>query len=327
MLNYIIRRIFYIAIVFLVASVIVFSVFKMAPVDPVQMYTEGMAQGMTPADFERLQNQIRQELGLDQPLVIQYFAWMGKMLTGDFGRSLLHRRPVAEVIRAPMANTVRLNAITMIIVFAITIPLGITTAIRKGSLYDNTVQVVTILGISIPSFVTALIALAIFSVFLGWLPIGGVATPGFRGEGFEAFVDRARHMVLPVAVLVASSLAAITRYVRATMIDALRMDYIRTARAKGLKEKVVIYSHAFRNSLIPLVTVLVGWFISLLSGSVLVESIFSLNGMGREMVQAITLFDYGLALTVTMLYVLLGLIGNLIIDIAYTLVDPRIRLS
>ena len=327
MIKYIIRRIVYIFFVFFLVSIIMFILYKLTPADPVRMYTEGLQNEMRPADFERYQQEVRQFLGLDQPLVVQYFKWMGKMLTGDFGRSLAYRQPVINVIQAPMANTLRLNAITMLFVFMITIPLGITTAVRKGTVYDNSVQVITILGLSLPSFVTSLAAILLFSITLRWLPISGAYTPGFQGEGWAFFLDRARHMVLPISVMVFTSLGSLTRYIRATMIDALRMDYVRTARAKGLTEKVVIYSHAFRNSLIPFMTVLVSWFIGLFGGSIMIERIFSWNGMGNLYISSILMFDYAVALALGMFYVLIGLAGNLIIDLLYTVVDPRIRLS
>jgi len=326
-LKYVLRRIAYIIFVFFIMSIIMFAIYKLTPADPVRMYTEGLQNDMRPDDFERLRQEIRVQLGLDQPLVVQYFKWMGKMLTGDFGRSMVYRQPVISVIKAPMANTIRLNAITMLFVFLITIPLGITTAVKKGTVYDNTVQVVTIMGLSLPSFVTSLAAILLFSITLRWLPIGGSYTPGFSGEGWPFFLDKARHMVLPIGVMVFTSLGSLTRYIRATMIDALRMDYIRTARAKGLTEKVVIYSHAFRNSMIPFMTILVSWFIGLFGGSIMIERIFSWNGMGNLFISSITLFDYSVALTLEMFYVLIGLAGNLIIDMLYTVVDPRIRLS
>ena len=327
MVFYFLRRIVYIIFVFFLTSVIMFSLYKLMPADPVRMYTEGLQNELSPAEFHRLQQDVRRDLGLDQPIIVQYFMWMGKMLSGDFGRSMQYRQPVINVIKAPMANTLRLNAITMLFVFMITIPLGITTAVRKGTLYDNSVQVITILGLSLPSFITSLAAILLFSIILGWLPIGGAYTPGFQGEGWAAFFDRARHMVLPIFVMVFTSLGSLTRYIRATMIDALRMDYVRTARAKGLTEKVVVYSHAFRNSMIPFMTVLIGWFTSLFGGSIMIEAIFSWNGMGRLYITSITLFDYAVALALGMFYILIALVGNLIIDLMYTLVDPRIRLS
>ena len=327
MLNYYIRRVLYIVFVFFIMSVIIFFLFKLTPADPVRIYTADLELVMRPAEFAALQAEVRAFLGLDQNIVVQYFRWMGRMLQGDFGLSIIYRQPVINVIRAPMTNTIRLNVVTMVLVFAIVIPLGITTAVRKGTVYDNSIQVVTILGLSLPTFVTALAAMLLFSLVLGWLPLTGTYTPGFEGSPTAFFFDRVRHMVLPVGVLVFTSLAGLTRYIRVTMIDALRTDYVRTARAKGLREKVVIYSHAFRNSLIPFVTVLVGWFIGIFSGSLMVERIFLWNGMGNLLITAITQFDYAVVLALQMFYVLLALVGNLIIDIVYTFVDPRIRLS
>jgi peptide/nickel transport system permease protein len=326
-LNYYLRRVLYIIVVFFIMSVIIFFLFKLTPADPVRIYTADLQQTMRPAEFEKLRAEVRAFLGLDEHIVIQYFKWMAKTLQGDFGLSIIYRQPVMSVIKAPMSNTIKLNIITMILVFAITIPLGITTAVKKGTVYDNSVQVITILGLSLPSFVTSLAAMLLFSLLLGWLPLTGTYTPGFQGSSFAFFLDRARHMVLPVGVMVFTSLGSLTRYIRVSMIDALRTDYVRTARAKGLQEKVVIYSHAFRNSLIPFVTVLVGWFLGIFSGSLMVERIFLWNGMGNLFISAIQSFDYSVALALEMFYVLIALVGNLIIDMAYTVVDPRIRLS
>jgi peptide/nickel transport system permease protein len=321
------RRVLYIIVVFFIMSVIIFFLFKLTPADPVRMYTADLQMSMRPAEFEKLKEEVRQFLGLDQPLVIQYFRWMGTVLRGEFGQSIVYRQPVMSVIKAPMSNTIKLNIITMVLVFAITIPLGITTAVRKGTVYDNTVQVITILGYSLPVFVTALAAMLLFSLILGWTPLTGSYTPGFQGTDFAFFIDKVRHMILPVGVMVFTSLGSLTRYVRVTMIDALRTDYVRTARAKGLREKVVIYSHAFRNSLIPFVTILVGWFLGIFGGSLMVERIFLWNGMGNLFISAIQAFDYAVVLALEMFYVLLALVGNLIIDMAYTVVDPRIRFS
>jgi peptide/nickel transport system permease protein len=313
-------------VVFFHMSVIIFFLFKLTPADPVRMYTADLQMSMRPAEFEKLKDEVRQFLGLDQPLVIQYFRWMGTLLRGEFGQSIVYRQPVMSVIKAPMSNTIKLNIITMILVFAITIPLGITTAVRKGTVYDNTIQVVTILGYSLPVFVTSLAAMLLFSLILGWTPLTGAYTPGYQGTSFGFFIDRARHMILPVGVMVFTSLGGLTRYIRVTMIDALRSDYVRTARAKGLREKVVVYSHAFRNSLIPFVTVLVSWFLGMFGGSLMVERIFLWNGMGNLFISSIQSFDYAVALALEMFYVLLALVANLIIDMAYTIVDPRIRL-
>ncbi|MDR0294166.1 MAG: ABC transporter permease [Oscillospiraceae bacterium] len=329
MVKYIIRRFIYIIFVFFLISVMMFAIYKAVPSDPVRMQLQGREQEMRPEQFERLMEQTRRQLGLDKPVYIQYFRWMGNMLRLDFGRSATHRRPVIEVIKAPMANTIMLNVITMVIVFIIVIPLGIRTAVKKGSVFDSSVQVVTILGYSLPTYIICLFSIFLFASTLQWFPVGGSVTPGLDLTGTKAdiFFDRVWHIVLPIGVMVFTSLGSLTRYIRATMIDALRMDYIRTARAKGLREKVVVYSHAFRNSMIPFVTAMIGWLISLFSGSLMVETIFSWQGMGRLFYDALVGSDYSVVLALGMFYVLLGLVGNLIIDIAYTVVDPRVRLA
>jgi len=327
MLKYYLRRVLYIVVVFFLVSIIMFTIYKFTPVDPVELYAADMQTVMTPAEFEIYKQTVRDYLGLDRPLVVQYFSWISRMLTGDFGRSLVHRQPVLQVIRIPLSNTLRLNAIVMLFVFAITIPLGITIAVRKGTVYDNTVQVITILGISLPAFITSLATMLLFAIILGILPLTGARTPGLTGTPMVMFLDSAKHMVMPIMVSVFTSLGGLTRYIRATMIEALRTDYVRTARAKGLTEKVVIYSHAFRNSLIPFVTILVAWFIGLFSGSVMIERIFLWNGMGNLFISSVMQFDYAVVLAVGMFYVFIGLIGNLLIDIIYTFVDPRIRLT
>lgn len=306
-----------------------FLIYKAVPADPVRMMLQGREQEMKPAAFAELERITRLELGLDKPLYVQYLRWMGNILTGNFGRSAVSRRPVLEVIKAPMRNTLLLNAIELPIVFAIVIPLGITTAVKKGSVYDNSIQVVTVLGYSLPTFIFCLAFIYIFASTLGWLPVSGAVTPGLElsATNWEMFLDRAKHMILPISVMVFTSLASLTRYIRATMIDALRMDYIRTARAKGLTEKVVIYSHAFRNSMIPFVTALISWFIGLFSGSMMVETVFGWHGMGKLFFDSIMALDFSVALTLGMFYVLLGLVGNLVVDITYTLVDPRVRLA
>ena len=329
MLKYVLKRLLYLVFVFFLISILMFAVYKAVPSDPVYMYTEGRQNEMSPRAFEEYKAQVRIMLGLDRPVYVQYLRWISNMLTGDFGRSSVHRMEVLQLIKAPMRNTVMLNSIQLVIVFAIVIPLGITTAVRKGSAYDNAVQVVTILGYSLPTFIICLISILIFSSALGWLPVSGTVKAALEltGTKGEVLWSRVLHMVQPILVMVFMSLAGLTRYIRATMIDALRMDYIRTARAKGLKEKVVIYSHAFRNSLIPFVTALIAWFVSIFSGSLVVETIFSWNGMGKLFYDSMLAVDFSVVLALGMFYVMLALVGNLIMDLTYTLVDPRVRLS
>jgi len=327
MFKYVLRRLVYIVVVFLIGSVLIFSLYKSVPGDPARLMIEGNKANMKPAEYEALYRDAVKKLGLDKPLVIQYFTWLFNTLRGDFGYSLTYKMPVRQMIGVPMKNTIMLNVWSLIPVFAITIPLGIATAVRRNTRFDSTVQVVTIIGYSLPFFVIALLFIFLFAVKLPIFPISGVQTPGLRGTPGRMFLDKLYHMALPLAVMVFTSLGGLTRYVRATMIEALGMDYIRTARAKGLTEKVVIYSHAFRNALIPFITIMTGWFISIFSGSVVIERTFLWNGMGKVIIDALNQQDFAVSLAMVMFYLVLSLVGNLLMDLSYGLADPRVKLN
>ena len=322
--RYLLKRLIYIIFVFFIISILMFAIYKSLPGDPVRMM---MQDNVKPEVYQQQYEATKKMLGLDQPVPVQYVKWITNMLRGDFGYSTEYRRPVKDVIGVPMRNTVLLNIFSMILVFLISIPLGITTAVKKNSVLDKIVQVVTIIGYSVPAFVIALLAIYVFAIRLPIFPISGVKTAGFTGTGFAAFMDTARHMALPVLVMSVGGVGSITRYVRASMIDALRMDYIRTARSKGLKEKVVVYVHAFRNALIPIVTVTTWWLIGLFGGSVVIESIFLWDGLGKMMITGLNQRDFSVVLAMQMFYVILSLAGNVLMDIAYTLVDPRVKLE
>lgn len=322
--RYLAKRLLYIIFVFFIISILMFVIYKSLPGDPVKMM---MQDNVRPEAYQQQYDTIRRQLGLDAPLPVQYIRWMGNMLTGDFGYSTEYRRPVKEVIATPMRNTVLLNLCSMVVVFLISVPLGIVTAVKKNGIFDKAVQLITIVGYSVPGFVIALLAIYVFAIRFPLFPISGVKTAGFSGTGMAAFLDQAKHMVLPVLVMSVGGIGSITRYVRASMIDVLRMDYIRTARAKGLREKVVIYVHAFRNALIPIVTVTTWWLIGLFGGSIVIESIFLWDGLGKMMISGLNQRDFAVVLAMQMFYVILSLVGNVLMDIAYTLVDPRVRLE
>ena len=197
-------------------------------------------------------------------------------------------------------------------------------------MFDQSVQVFTVVGVSLPTFVAALLGIWLFAVVFSVFPISGVYSAGLTASGastWTLFWDKLYHMCLPLLVMTFTSMASITRYVRSAMIESLSQDYIRTARAKGLREKVVIYSHAFRNALIPVVTIMTGWFISVFSGSVVIESIFLWNGLGKLLYDSLLRQDFAVVMTMNMFYALLTLVGNLLMDLAYGLVDPRVKLS
>lgn len=322
--RYLLKRLVYIIFVFFIISILMFAIYKALPGDPVRMM---MGDNVKPEIYQQQYDTIKAQLGLDQPVPVQYVKWITNMLTGDFGYSTEYRKPVANVIGVPMRNTVMLNLFSMVIVFMIAVPLGIATAVKKNSFFDKAVQVITIVGYSVPSFVIALLAIYLFAIKIPLFPISGAKTAGFDGTGMAAVLDTAKHMVLPVLVMSVSGVGSIARYVRASMIEALRMDYIKTARSKGLKEKVVIYVHAFRNALIPIVTVTTSWLIGLFGGSIVIETIFLWDGLGKMMITGLNQRDFSVVLAMQMFYVILSLAGNVLMDVAYTLVDPRVRLE
>ena len=325
--RYLVKRLVYIVFVFFIISILMFFIYKSMPGDPVTMMLGESRNNMKPEAYQALYDRTRQELGLDKPLVVQYFIWIANMLTGDFGYSTQYKRQVIDVIGTPMVNTLLLNALSMVVTFVIAIPLGIATAVRKNGVFDKFVQVITIVGYSLPSFIIALLMIFAFAVKIPIFPISGVRTAGLQGNTLQLVLDTLWHMALPVIVMSISGIGSITRYVRAEMIDVLRMDYIKTARAKGLKEKTVIYVHAFRNALIPIVTIATAWVVSLFGGSIVIESVFLWPGLGKMLIDGLLQRDFAVVLTMQMFYVVLSLTGNVIMDIAYTIVDPRVRLE
>ena len=337
MTKYVLKRLLYMVIVFLLVSLLMYSIYNLIPTDPARAQLEPMKTTLKPAEYEQRYQMLRQQMGLDDPLIVRYLRWIGfwpdvngkldGMLQGNFGYSQIYKTDVANVLPSRMLNTIYINIFSTLVALAITIPLGIYCAVHKRSKTDNAVQVLSIVGYSIPVYIIALIFIWLFAVTLRWLPVFGMQTPGNNFTGFRAFLDKVYYMTLPVLVMTVGSLGGMTRYVRAAMIEALSMDYIRTARAKGLREKVVIYSHAWRNALLPIITSIIGWFISIFSGSVIIENTFSLNGMGKLYWAGLNNLDFELVLAIQMFYTVVALIGSLLMDISYGLVDPRVRVD
>jgi len=266
-------------------------------------------------------------LGLDRPIVEQYFRWLGNFLfAGEFGYSSFFNRPVAEVIGRPLMNTIILNICVNVVYLAIALPVGIKMAVKRGSLYDNAWQIFSLSVFSLPAFFLALTLIFIFAVNLGWFPIGGMPNTLFY-EGFDLLLQWVRHLALPVATLVIISLASAIRYIRNAMIDALGQDYIRTARSKGLSEKVVIYSHAFRNALIPISTIIVLTLFAVFAGSPITEQVFSYNGIGRLLIQSMIARDRMLIIALLTFFAIVNVVAVLVADIVYGLVDPRVKLK
>jgi len=327
MFKFILKRLFYIILILMMVSAFMFVLFRTMPGDPVDTFlTPEIAATMLPEEALAAREEIIRTMGLDQPLVAQYFLWLGQMLQGNFGMSMQTRQPVVELLRAPMFNTVMINILNLIIVFLITIPTGIYCAIKRGKVFDNGALVFSMVGLSVPSFLFGLVLIVIFAVFLDIFPISGMASAVPPDRGTLAFVlDRLRFMALPLMTMVLTSLAGLIRFIRSAMLDALSMDFVRTARAKGLAEKTVIFSHAFRNALIPIITVMTGWFVGIFGGSVIIEMTFGWHGMGWAMITALNLRDIGVLMTMNVFYALIAFVGLLIMDIAYAIADPRIR--
>lgn len=348
MAKYILKRIFYILIIFLILSFLLFVIYNMIPVDKAYAATKAEQQGLKGGALAQFNWNERYEFwqrfyGENGSLIERYARWMGfypytyadgttefnGLLQGNLGTSGTYNKPVTEVIMEPMKNTIFINIFVTIIGLGITIPLGIFCAVRKNSKRDTAIQIGTIIGYSLPLFIIAIVFLWLFAMILGWFPVSGSHVV-FGYEEMSAwgkFWNRMYYMTLPLIVMTFCNLGGMTRYVRASMIDALSMDCIRTARAKGLKEKVVIYSHAFRNALIPIVTLVIGWFLGIFAGSMMIEHIFSLNGIGEFYYKCLINNDNEVVLALQMFYIFIGLFGNLVIDIAYGFVDPRIRVN
>ncbi len=331
MTRYVVKRLWYMAAVFLIVSAALYFLYHLIPGDPVKAELEHFIKGnknLTAEQIAAEKQAITVRMGLDKPLPVRYVKWLVGLFSGNLGYSQSYRQPVAQVIAAPMWNTILLNVMSVLLTLLITIPLGIACAVKKNSLFDRITQVLTIVGYSLPVYIIALLFIYVFAVVLRWFPVSGMNTPGKEfASGTAWLFDRMKYMALPLLVMTAGSLGGMTRYVRTAMIDALGQDYIRTARAKGLSERAVIFSHAWRNALLPVITLIIGWFLGIFGGSLMIENIFGINGVGKLLYDALMQKDYELVLAAQMFYVVISLGGNLLIDLIYGVIDPRVRVA
>ena len=256
-----------------------------------------------------------------------YFSWLGNMLKGDLGDSFLYQKPVGTVIAEHMWISFFISLVALVFQFAISIPLGITSATHQYSVADYAVTIITMIGISLPSFFFAALLIKVFSSWLGWLPAFGLVTGGASYTGIAHLIDMLRHLILPMIVLVVLSIGGLMRYTRTNMLEVLNSDYIRTARSKGLSEKKVIYVHAFRNTMIPLMTLLAGILPSLFGGAMITEEVFAIEGIGRLAYKALQQGDVPFIMGYNMFLAVLTVIGTLLSDLMYAVVDPRVKLS
>ena len=256
-----------------------------------------------------------------------YFSWLGNMLQGDLGDSFLYQQPVGKVIASHMWISFLISLVALIFQFAISIPLGIVSATRQYSVVDYSVTIITMIGISLPSFFFAALLIKVFSSWLGWFPAMGLVSAGSSSTGIAYAMDMLHHLVLPMIVLIVLSIGSLMRYTRTNMLEVLNSDYIRTARSKGLSEKKVIYVHAFRNTMIPLMTLLAGILPSLFGGAMITEEVFSIDGIGRLAYKALQQGDIPFIMGYNMFLAVLTVIGTLFSDLMYAVVDPRVKLS
>ncbi len=326
MFKYLLRRILHLIPVIIIISFIIYGIIEIMPGDPVNAYL-GQGSQTTPEQ----QQQIRKQLGLDQNFVVRYFKWLGRSVRGDFGNSMKYRKPVKEVIGTYIMNSFYLNVVALTLAFAIAIPVGIRSAVNKYGLFDNFWTVFSLTGVSMPSFFFALLLIFYIAIPVDWVPLNGMRTVLMAVKGYESkgaeILDVLKHMILPVTVLTITSLASLTRYIRNSVIEVINQDYIRTARSKGLSEKVVIYKHAFRNALLPIVTLLGLYIPGLFGGSILLETVFIWPGIGNILYTSILDRDISMMMAANVFYALLMLAGNLLADISYALVDPRVKVE
>ena len=345
MARYIVKRLAYMMLVFILLTFILFMLYQLMPAN--RAYTDARAEIQTmkrlseeekATKFEELYLKYQRMYGTDTDNnLILYLRWLGVypffngeyrgILQGEFGFSYDYNLPVVKVVPDHLRNTIIIGLVSEIAVLGVTIPLGIKCAVKKNTRFDRFTQFFTLIGFSTPSFIIYIVFIVFFCSILGLFPVLGMKTPGTNYTGWKNVLDVLYHVTLPTICLTFGSLASITRLTRASMIDALNLDCIRTARAKGLSEKVVIYSHAWRNALIPLVSIFVGGFFGLISGAVILEQMFGFKGMGLLLLNATKSADYDMIMFLEVIYTFIMLFSNLVTDLCYGLVDPRVRIS
>ena len=330
MFKYIVKRLLISIVILVGVSFIVYALVRMMPMNFVQTkYAAQIANGsVKQEDIDRFLSLY----GLDKGIVEGYFNWLGGVLKGDLGKSLKYNDDVGKVISDNMWISFSIALVATILQFLISIPLGITSATHQYSVRDYTVTVFTMIGLSFPTFFFAAIVIRLFAVQLGWLPDGGLVdtsvdyTLDFAGQ-MAKFGDMAVHLILPIGVSVVLSIGGLMRYTRTNTLEVLNADYIRTARAKGLSERTVIYKHAFRNTLIPLATLMAGILPGLFGGMMITEEVFAIDGIGRLAYKALVEGDIPFVMGYNMFLAILTVIGTLLSDIMYSIVDPRVKLT
>jgi ABC-type dipeptide/oligopeptide/nickel transport system permease component len=311
---YLTRRLLLLIPTLFLASLLIFAIIQLAPGDPVKMM---LGPEATP---EQIADE-RERLGLDRPVAYRYLVWLTDVAQLNLGRSLVNRRPAVELVAEAFPNTLRLALTALTLAVVLGLVAGILAALNANRRIDLAITSGASLGLSLPTFFLGIMLIYVFAVALRWLPPSGI------GDEQASFVSNLRYLVLPVATIMVGNLAVLSRFVRSAMLDVLGADYVRTARAKGLREKVVVTRHALRTALLPVVTVLGVQFGRLLGGAVITESVFSYPGMGRLVIMSIQNRDYPVVQATLMLVVLIFLVTNIAVDMSYAFLDPRVRMT
>lgn len=319
MLQYIIRRILIAIPTLLIISFVIFAVLALAPGDPLAQFA------LNPAIPESTRELIRIQFGLDQPWPVRYVRWLTSLMRGDWGFSFGTRGPVIDLIWQRLPQTLTVVGTAYLIAVLLAIPIGIISAVKQYSIFDNVATFFAFIGFSVPSFFTGLVLMLIFAINLKWFPI--VYNTTLQVVDWETFTQQVRQMTLPVLVLVVQQTAALTRFMRSSMLDNLSLDYVRTARAKGLSDRMVVLRHVLVNSLIPVVTLIALGIPTIFAGAIITENLFRVNGLGALLITSINNSDTPVVMALTFIFAILTVIFNLIADILYGVLDPRVRYS
>ncbi len=320
MKQYILRRLLQMIPTLIGTTFIVYIIINMAPGSPLSHMIDPTITGEALARRE-------EQLGLDRPLLQRYGTWLTEAAQGNLGYSTRYRgRLVTEIIQSRLLATVILTFSSIILSFILAVPIGVISATRQYSTLDYSVVVTAIAGVSVPVFFLGIVLIWAFAFQMGWFPVGGMVSAGVRHPTILAWAaDVGKHLVLPLLTLTAANTARFVRFTRSSMLEVIRQDYVRTARAKGLSERVVIYRHALRNALLPVVTILGLSLPFLFSGAIITEAVFAWPGMGTILIESVSQRDYGLLMGINVFLAVLVILGNLLADIFYSVVDPRIR--
>jgi peptide/nickel transport system permease protein len=319
--GYILKRTLQAIPILLGASTLIFFLMHAAPGDPTSIY---IRPDIDPVVIE----QMRKNLGLDQPVHVQYVRWLSSFARGDFGFSFSQKRPIIDIIKDTLPNTLLLSSVALVIIFSVGVLVGTIQAVRQYSWVDNVATVGAFFFYSMPSFWFGLMLILLLSYKFQLLPASQMTSVNFEFlPAGDQWVDRLKHLLMPALALGIGSAASVARYMRSGMLEQIRQDYVRTARAKGLSERVVVFKHAMRNALIPIITLLGLTLPFLVGGAVLIETIFAWPGMGRLIVTAIFQRDYPVVLAIAFVSSIMVILGSLIADILYSVVDPRVRVD